>query len=50
MTTIRVNLLPHREERRKQRKRAFFLGLGFAAALGDGGGVLGVGGALAARS
>jgi len=30
---ILINLLPHREERRKQRKRAFFVGLG-AAALG----------------
>mgnify|MGYP000290551271 CR=1 FL=1 len=26
-----INLLPHREERRKQRKRAFFVGLGVAA-------------------
>jgi type IV pilus assembly protein PilN len=30
---ILVNLLPHREEKRRQRKRAFFVGLG-AAALG----------------
>jgi type IV pilus assembly protein PilN len=30
---ILINLLPHREERRRQRKRAFFVGLG-AAALG----------------
>jgi type IV pilus assembly protein PilN len=28
---ILVNLLPHREERRAQRKRAFFVGLGMAA-------------------
>ncbi len=28
---ILINLLPHREERRKQRKRAFFAGLGMAA-------------------
>ncbi len=33
---ILINLLPHREERRKQRKRAFFVGLGVAA----GGGLL----------
>ena len=31
---ILVNLLPHREERRKRRKAAFFAGLGLAAALG----------------
>ena len=31
---IRVNLLPHREERRKRRKVAFFIGLGIAAAAG----------------
>ena len=31
---ILVNLLPHREERRKRRKAAFFAGLGFAAVLG----------------
>jgi type IV pilus assembly protein PilN len=31
---ILINLLPHREERRKQRKQAFFMGLGAAAALG----------------
>jgi type IV pilus assembly protein PilN len=30
---ILINLLPHREEKRRQRKRAFFVGLG-AAALG----------------
>ena len=29
---ILINLLPHREERRKQRKRAFLVGLGRAAA------------------
>jgi type IV pilus assembly protein PilN len=31
---ILINLLPHREERRKQRKRAFFVGLGLAAGFG----------------
>jgi type IV pilus assembly protein PilN len=31
---ILINLLPHREERRKQRKRAFFVGLGVAAGSG----------------
>jgi len=31
---ILINLLPHREERRRQRKRAFFIGLGVAAAGG----------------
>ena len=31
---ILINLLPHREEKRKRRKAAFFTGLGFAAALG----------------
>ncbi|MGY4830748.1 PilN domain-containing protein [Sphaerotilaceae bacterium SBD11-9] len=31
---ILINLLPHREERRKRRKAAFFLGLGLAAAAG----------------
>lgn len=31
---ILINLLPHREERRKQRKRAFFVGLGVAAGCG----------------
>jgi type IV pilus assembly protein PilN len=31
---ILINLLPHREERRKQRKRAFFVGLGVAAGFG----------------
>lgn len=29
-----INLLPHRAERRRQRKRAFFVGLGVAAACG----------------
>jgi type IV pilus assembly protein PilN len=29
-----INLLPHREERRRQRKRAFFVGLGVSAAAG----------------
>ena len=31
---ILINLLPHREEKRRQRKRAFFAGLGAAAAIG----------------
>jgi len=31
---ILINLLPHREERRRQRKRAFFAGLGVSAAVG----------------
>ncbi len=31
---ILINLLPHREERRKQRKRGFFVGLGVAAGCG----------------
>lgn len=31
---ILVNLLPHREERRKRRKAAFYAGLGLAAVLG----------------
>jgi type IV pilus assembly protein PilN len=31
---ILINLLPHREERRKQRKRAFFAGLGASAVAG----------------
>jgi type IV pilus assembly protein PilN len=31
---ILINLLPHREERRKRRKQAFFAGLGAAAAAG----------------
>lgn len=31
---ILINLLPHREERRKRRKTAFFVGLGLAAAMG----------------
>lgn len=34
---ILINLLPHREERRRQRKRSFFVGLGFAAAVGVAG-------------
>ena len=29
--TIMINLLPHREERRKRKKIAFFAGLGVAA-------------------
>ena len=31
---ILINLLPHREERRRQRKQTFFIGLGAAALLG----------------
>ena len=31
---ILINLLPHREEKRRQRKRAFFVGLGACAAAG----------------
>ena len=31
---ILINLLPHREEKRRQRKRAFFVGLGASAAVG----------------
>jgi type IV pilus assembly protein PilN len=31
---ILINLLPHREEKRKRRKSAFFVGLGLAAATG----------------
>ena len=31
---ILINLLPHREERRKRRQAAFFIGLGVAAAVG----------------
>lgn len=31
---ILINLLPHREERRRQRKRAFILGIGAAALVG----------------
>jgi type IV pilus assembly protein PilN len=31
---ILINLLPHREERRRQRKRAFFVALAFSAVLG----------------
>ena len=31
---ILINLLPHREARRKQRKQAFFVGLGLAAVAG----------------
>jgi type IV pilus assembly protein PilN len=31
---ILINLLPHREERRRQRKHAFFVGLGVAAVAG----------------
>jgi type IV pilus assembly protein PilN len=33
---ILINLLPHREERRKRKKVAFFAGLGVAAAVGLG--------------
>ena len=31
---ILINLLPHREARRQQRKQAFFAGIGFAAVVG----------------
>ena len=31
---ILINLLPHREEARLKRKRAFFVGLGVAAGVG----------------
>lgn len=31
---ILINLLPHREEKRKRRKQAFFVGLGVAAGIG----------------
>jgi len=31
---ILINLLPHREERRKRRKAAYFIGLGVSAAVG----------------
>ena len=31
---ILINLLPHRDEKRRQRKRAFFIGLGIFAAAG----------------
>lgn len=37
---ILINLLPHREERRRQRKRAFFAGLGMAAVAGVGAAVI----------
>jgi type IV pilus assembly protein PilN len=37
---ILINLLPHREERRRQRKRAFFAGLGLAAVAGVGAAVI----------
>lgn len=33
---ILINLLPHREERRRRRKAAYFAGLGMAAAVGLG--------------
>ena len=33
---ILINLLPHREERRKRRKAAYFAGLGVSAAVGLG--------------
>ena len=33
---ILINLLPHREERRQRRKKAFYVGLGVAAVLGLG--------------
>ena len=31
---ILINLLPHREERRRQRKRQFFLGVAVSAVVG----------------
>ena len=34
---ILINLLPHREEKRKRRKQAFFVGLGAAAGVGRDG-------------
>lgn len=34
---ILINLLPHREEKRRQRKRTFFVGLGAAALVGAAG-------------
>ncbi|MCX2861386.1 PilN domain-containing protein [Paucibacter sp. PLA-PC-4] len=33
---ILINLLPYREEKRKRRKNAFFVGVGFSALLGAG--------------
>lgn len=45
---IRINLLPHREERRKQRKAAFVRMLGLSAALGFAL-VVGIGGYFATR-
>lgn len=33
---ILINLLPHREEKRRRRKQAFFVGLGMSAAIGVG--------------
>ena len=33
---ILINLLPHREEKRRQRKRSFFVGLGVFALIGAG--------------
>lgn len=37
---ILINLLPHREARRQQRKRAYFAGMGLAAAVGVGVGAI----------
>ena len=34
MSAVRINLLPHREERRKQRKQAFMAIIGLVAATG----------------
>jgi type IV pilus assembly protein PilN len=45
---IRINLLPHREERRKQRKLAFFKMLAMSALVGAGI-ALGIGGYIAAQ-
>jgi type IV pilus assembly protein PilN len=45
---IRINLLPHREERRKERKLAFFKMLAMSALVGAGI-ALGIGGYIAAQ-
>jgi type IV pilus assembly protein PilN len=38
---ILINLLPHREEKRRRRKQAFFVGIGLAVAMGCGVAVMG---------
>jgi type IV pilus assembly protein PilN len=38
---ILINLLPHREEKRRRRKQAFYLGIGLSVAVGCGVSVLG---------